>query len=781
MKAIKKIFAVILAALIGVTASVNAFAASSKKTYISDLVAITAKDENDAKAQLEKEGYTLLSGNVNSTLKTGVYLGYKETDNAEEAIRDIAGMNMTGKFSYSDYKAIMEQNRERIKETIDGFTPVIAEFQANYDEGKPSAVAAYKAMNIYKDDDSGKLMGDYLLEYDFSDASEKQMTETFMQANSQIILTIMQQASFAGDDNEDSMIDRLVKTGPDGIAKKYRGIYPTVAKANQAMAAEYGSIAAVIYNDWNSVYDYICETEKTLVTVDEDGNVDVAEGAFETEETDAEKEYGDLEFEEASTALAINVADKVASNAEDTADYVLYNFLNETEYGDGTLLDFFNRPASEVNKEELYPLVDSMSEGQRSQIELSGLRFTLQSAFSDIDSDAEIAEETVETVGGLAESMGVTSIYDGVDRSIFEDGIAFTSAATQHEKLTGESWIAKLTGASDDKSVWLNTMIVSGIVTGALVATCITAALIERYQRAKEAAPLIKAYIRFDNLQMDDDLIRQFRDHEIDTFKSITEFGKKGEEKAISLTWKDVISKEQIRKLQNETLSAEATIHHAYMDAEERLDRYNYYYDETVGNTAYYIKCASFVLLIVAIAFDIYSIYEYVTTPEAAEEAVPHHLMTAAVTPYGEDYVYYQTVKNLKGEAADTNNHEADAKIGWLMLYTTKDKAAGDPILADNLKLQTGSADFREGTSFVHLFNETSALNLTAELYTGVKDSANGTYLVFDRDTSTLIGSAVTNGTAAIIGAGGLAVGAVLGALITKLTGGKKKENPVEA
>ena len=773
----KKILSVILAVIIGVTASVNSFAASAKKTYISDIVAVTAKDEADAKVQLEKDGYKLLANsNVNSSLKTGVYIGYKETDNADEAIRDIAAMNMTGKFNYSDYKAILEQNRETIKETIDGFTPVIAEFQANYDEEKPAAVAAYKAMNVYKDDDSGKLMGDYLLEYDFSDAAEKKMTETFMQANSQIILTIMQQAAFAGDDNEDSMIDRLVKTGPDGIAKKYRGIYPTVAKANQAMAAEYGDTAAVIYNDWNSVYDYICETEKTLVTVDEDGNVDVAEGAFEAEEIDAEEEYGSLEFETASTALALNVADEVASNAEDTTDYVLYNFLNETEYGDGTLLDFFKRPASEVKKEELYPLVDAMSEGQRSQIELSGLRFTLQSAFSDIDSDAEIAEKAVETVGGLAESMGVTSIYDGMDRSIFEDGVAFTSAATEHEKLTGESWLAKLTGASDDKSVWLNTMIVSGIVTGALIATCITAALIERYQRAKEAAPLIKAYIRFDNLQIDDDLIRQFRDHEIETFKSITEFGKKGEEKAISLTWKNAVSKEQIRNLQNETLRAEATIHHAYMDAEERLDRYNDYYDETVGNTAYYIKCASFVLLIVALAFDIYAIYEYVTTPEATEEAIPHHLVSAATTEYGEDYVYYQTVKNLKGEAQDTNNHEADAKIGWLTLYTTKDKAAGDPILADNLKVQTGSASFREGMSFVHLFNETSAINLTSELYTGSKDTANGTYLVFERESSSLlIGSAVTNGTAALIGVGGLAVGAVLGALLTKLAAKKKK------
>lgn len=201
-----------------------------------------------------------------------------------------------------------------------------------------------------------------------------------------------------------------------------------------------------------------------------------------------------------------------------------------------------------------------------------------------------------------------------------------------------------------------------------------------------------------------------------------------------------------------------------------------------VGKVAMVVKWVSFALFAVAFIADIYAVVEYFTADEITEEKIPHHLLSAVNTPYGEDYVYYQTVKNLKGEAADTNNHEADAKIGWLVLYTTKDKAAGDPILADNLKLQTGSTNFKEGTSFVHLFNETAALNLTAELYTGAKDSANGTYLIFDRDASTLIGSAVTNGTAAIIGVGGLAVGAVLGALITKLTGKKKnKEAAAEA
>ena len=760
----KKIIAVVLAVIIGMTASANAFAASAKKTYISDLVAVTAKDESDAKAQLEKAGYKLLAGsNVNSSLKTGVYLGYKETDNADEAITDISGMNMTGKFSYSDYKTIMKQNEERIKETIDGFEPVIAEYQANYEAGKPTALAAYEALNTYKDDDSGKLIGDYLLEYDFSDASNKKMTETFMQANAQIILAIMQQASFAGDDNEDTMIDRLSKLGPNGISKKYNGLYPSVAKANQAMEAEYGDVANEILNDWNSVYQYILDAEKS-VDVDEDGMVTFTDDILEPEEK-TEEDYKDIENEEAKECLeAVDAAADVADVTKNEIDYSFYNLLIMTEYGDGTLLDFFKRSKDEVRKEELYPLVDSMSEGQRSQIKMNGLLLTLESALSDIEEESEEAGETVEKVQNITDTFGEISIYQGVDRSIFEDGVAFTSTATEHETLTGESWFSKL-GIESEKNAWLAAMLVSSFVTVALVGSCITASLVQKAQIKAEQIAVEEANIPYKNAKA----IYEEADKRYNAFSAF--FDRKVETFDV-FEFNDLTASEKANMFQ--------VISNDMQNKREAFEElHEAVADPNVGRTAGIIKCVSFVFLVVMIAVDAYTLYEFLTTPAAVEEAIPHHIMTAAATEFGEEYVYYATVKNLKGEVQDTNNHEADAKIGWLTLYTTKDKAAGNPILAENLRAQTGSTDFKEETAFIHLFNETAALNLTDEVYTGAADKANGTYILFSRDASALVGSAITNGTAALIGAGGLAVGTILGALLAKLAGKKKKETAV--
>ena len=760
----KKILSVILAVVIALTASVNAFAASVKKTYISDIVAITADTENKAEALLIKAGYKMLKNcNVNSTLKTAVYIGYKETENPDEAITDIAGMNMTGKFSYSDYKRIMENNKEQIAQTIDNFLPVIAEYQVNYEAEKPAALAAYKALNVFKDDDSGKLMGDYLLDFDFSDAAEKKMTDTFMQANSQIIVTIMEQASLAGDDEDDTMIDRLQEIGPDGVLEKYTGVYPTVAKAKQAMAAEYGDTAAEIYKDWNSVFQYISETEAELVKENKDGEIELSDDIYQETES---KEIENVSEGANKCLNGMNDAIDTVSATADFSNYSLYNLLNDTEYGDGTLLDFFNRPAGDVKKEEIYPLVEAMSEGQRSQIGMNGLKLTLESAFCSVEGETEEAEGAVETVETVAENMEVISIFEGVDRSVFEDGVAFTSAAAEHEQLTGQSWLGKLTGEKDEEYLWLKTMIVTSVLTGVFLASFIGAYRVASTAQgavntAKEAYDAAsKEVLRMQDF-VDGKLgnASYFRDFQIyDIFEKSADGGQ-------------VMTQEFV-----------AVYNEVYENESNALEAYNRLKNANAGRTANIIKCVSFVMLAIMVVVDAYVVYEYLTAEELQEEKIPHHLMTTATTEYGEDYVYYQTVKNLNGEAADTNNHEADKKIGWLVLYTTKDKAAGDPILADNLKIQTGSTDFKEGTSFVHLFNETAALNLTAELYTGVKDSANGTYLVFDRDTSTLIGSAITNGTAAIIGVGGLAVGAVLGAIIAKLAGKKKnKETAAEA
>ena len=194
--------------------------------------------------------------------------------------------------------------------------------------------------------------------------------------------------------------------------------------------------------------------------------------------------------------------------------------------------------------------------------------------------------------------------------------------------------------------------------------------------------------------------------------------------------------------------------------------------EQSAIRTARITKCVSFALFVITLIADIYFIYEICSRVDPTEEAVPHHLLAAVDAAYGEDYVYYASVKDQNGEAADVNNHEGDKSIGWLVLYQTREKSAGNPILAKNLRVQTGSNSVDEDGAFVHLFDQLGALNLTDPRFTGANDSVNGTYVLFSHDTSAFAGSAISGGALALCAVGGLIVGAVGGVLL----GGHKKK-----
>ena len=626
----KKVLAVILAVVIGLTASVNAFAASAKKTYISDIVAVTAKDEADAKAQLEKDGYKLLANsNVNSSLKTGVYIGYKETDNAEEAITDIAGMNMTGKYSYSDYKTMLQQRNDIISTKMNDIMVSISKFQEGYKEGTEAAKLSFNTINMYIEDDSKQLMGDYLLKFDFSAKAKEDLTKVFMQGNSQIILAILDALSISAEDTDSTLIDRMVNTGVDGVADKYNTAYPTVAKAVRAMNAEYGKDAQVIYDSWESF-------QQIFKNVEENYAVDGKDGEYNTEITE-EIDTDGMDKETAQFAENLAGLSGDIETAYATTEATLYENLKNTEFEDGTLLDFFMQPKESITPADLYFIVDSMNDAQRAQLETVGLVQMLICAYADTENDDKLTKESIETYNGIVDGFEAISVYTSVDRSIFTDGVAFTSAATEHEALYGESWF-------DTKSMTLN---VSNedylkVITYTSIATGFFGAVFLGMQLSY---PVILK-------------LKHINDHKsyLLSVNSINAFG--NEAKLASI-------EKQMNELQQKSR--------------------NYYKSilNTRSTAFLALKWASFVFFVIGLAIDITLIVQYFTVEGIVEEVIPHHIVTAVDTPEGEDYAYYETVKNLKGEAQDTNNHEGDKNIGWLVLFNMK----GTTILAEPMGL----------------------------------------------------------------------------------------------
>ena len=111
MKIRIKLLCFLLSLLMVFTAlPVTAFAAG-KTEYIKDFRLSTAKTEEEAKQWLVDNGYTVLGTNLNKdTKKDPVFLGYKITYDANEAITDIAVMQMGGGYSEGNYQEMIKES-----------------------------------------------------------------------------------------------------------------------------------------------------------------------------------------------------------------------------------------------------------------------------------------------------------------------------------------------------------------------------------------------------------------------------------------------------------------------------------------------------------------------------------------------------------------------------------------------------------------------------------------------------------------------------------------------
>ena len=105
-------------------------------------------------------------------------------------------------------------------------------------------------------------------------------------------------------------------------------------------------------------------------------------------------------------------------------DIAVHDILEKIEYGDGTMLEFFERDKSEFedseNIRELYPIVDSLSGGQLAGLDFISIKDMILMAVTDENGFKEVNMKDVKSA----------SIYQDVNREIYDKGgVALTDAA----------------------------------------------------------------------------------------------------------------------------------------------------------------------------------------------------------------------------------------------------------------------------------------------------------------------------------------------------------------
>ncbi len=504
--------------------------------YLAEVYVGVGKTVDEATRDVESKGYSVLKADgkaadlnqgAGSALKENraVVLGYKTTADPEEAITDLAVMNMNGGYSFSSYAQLMDKYRDsQVRPFIERFMVAVGEYRANAASdsrgNKARAEFARTMLNRIVDDDTGGRLGDLLLEktraevgdaYDGMSAEEKtkhiDLERALMQGNSEVVYLAEQLLSFAADDQPTTWLERLSELGPDGLVTQD----DRPADVESQLASRYQDLAVKLSEGWEDMRaQLVAYAEAQGDASDAQGPGDsggddaqpqdatvpitVVEGEDEADvsnlvhiETPVQAQESGEEMSPADAPQVLAEVNKAMGDMADAADDIadtrtasLYTFLKSKPYGDGSLYDLFARPASEVTGNgisALYPAASCLSEGQAAVLEFLPLPMLLQVGATTGDALADVWVEglgLIETAEGIAD----VSLYQGVNREIFSDVTALTSDAMREDALRRQS-----TGVVDFLSTYKRSALLWG--SSALAAVLVG---VSAYKASRNAA-----------------------------------------------------------------------------------------------------------------------------------------------------------------------------------------------------------------------------------------------------------------------------------------------------
>ena len=791
-------------------------AGNEQNKYISEVKVGMGETSEQASKELLAEGYTILkddSGNYadlnkdagsKSILKEGpnqkiVYLGYKTTSDANDAITDLAVMNMRGGYSFEDYEKLVNDHMDtQIKPFVDRFIATLKEYRENLK--KPQDSANYKRANYYKtllnkltdDDTGGKPLGDLLVnqtKYEMGDEAYNKLSDEekknhcdiltlLMQGNGQAVMLMETQLTKASDSSQSTWIDRFQETSLEKLTETVKKDNPnlTPSEINQELDKRYNDDARKILDKWDAFNE---------ILINYDNAVKAAEEAAKSTPKSTDKTLADKLTDEELVKVASDMYKAEANlvnGSTATEDVVVHDVLDLTEYGDGTMLEFFERDKSEFddteNIRELYPIVDSLTGGQLAGLDFLSIKDMVVMVISDENGfkDVDLSE------------TAPASVYQDVNREIYEKGgVALTDAAMRAKATANEATpafeLSKL-----GVVLWISTA-ASGVAAAGFAAA-------RTRLTAPEKAAIIKRYDTLD-----------------------AEYTKAVNEHVKNQGWsydKQALADDHARLLNqlsdNETKAKQAldqvALSKDYTEAKANFDKAQREFT-LKSNVCKYLSVGFALIGAVLAALSIYTtVTEMMAYYKVDFVPIPKYIVDradiTATDQKGETVMiknqtaYYKAVlcNRTAGSSAfekknyeilkDRNDLNGDVGMQWLSLYSVKYEN-GTPILADSLKLKLGNGDAPEGyTNGIHRFGEKDVVfNLTSKLYC-YNDPSEGTYVYFKNDTSTVkdltaAGSTFSGGSLALGLVGGVLAGCALTLLLLKVDNKKKKNGSATA
>ena len=743
--------------------------AEEEELYLSDLRLIYAEDYSEALDILEDSefaDYELLDENLNEdTGEIGVFLAYKVTTDIEDAITDIAVMQMDGGYREGNYQEMIKQSYSEYKEMGENYLVAIDYFNKAYDAGHYLADIAYRQLNFYYVKTEGitnvpSFEGERIGDIFYSGIEADELATMFMEGNVYALDNIRSLISMGVSYNENG------KTYLDNVAEEAKKF---AADSLIYAGEDYNDLAALIAPTIVTFRDMF----KELEAVEDD--LDYSDD----EDTDLELQY--MEYK------------------------VMAEMMREVEYPtkDSTLYDFCKKYT--LNKEDyssLYPLVAALNEGQVAMTKVAHFYDVVRYSMT-LESNEEIEAALAE----LQEEYGEYpfNIYTGVDRTIYHDTFALTSEAYRADAFTEDGLSAALFG--DD----LAALNIAATVVGS-VGACMLGVGLARYGYLKwgasKANNLLKAQegYAYDSFSSTQDYSGRIGDSSYTSwtpkgatnrfYDNLTQNGYNLDPNFESWRFEDQMN--YLNKFYNNNPNAPyltqfskfngqvnryVNNQSAVMSAKDNAEIATQSLNN--GMNFVYGMCivGGIMMLSSAITLGIGIINYY--NPDYSD--IPTSLVDLIETTDGDRYIKYDVVYEAETReggdyaAADLNAFEAQR---WNALYFTKSYEAGKPLLADEFVVSYRNNVPEEGYTPVHRFGEIICFDLNKynynddqSIYLSVKQSENQKAAV--ADVPELVGSMFS--TNVMVLAGGLGMAAGAGATIGMQKLVRKKKSSTES
>ena len=764
-KLFKSIIATILVVSMLLATSVVAFAASSiQEEYISDLRLIYADTYEDAKLVLTEsklEGYKILNNNLNANSgKTGVWLAYKTTTDINDAITDVAVIQMGGGYNAANYQAMIAQSRGEYEAMGEIYLDAIDYFAEAYDAGNFLAESAYRQLNFYAGLDKYKetKLGDLFID---GVLKKTDLATLFFEGNAKIL------------DNVRSLIAMGVSYNEDGTHYLEK-----VGK----MAEQMGSTIA-----YNKEYNDLSQLIAPVIPVFKNMFEELA--AYEAELNYTDEELTDLEIKYAEYKA---IADR----------------MHAVTYLDGkTLYDFCMEYSVNTNDyTSLYPLAAALNEGQIAMTKVYHYYDVVRYSMSDYPE--EVIDQEISELEKTYKDEPL-NVFLGVDRDIYNQTFALTTAAYRADAYTDSN---SLTDALFGSETWRDTT--KQLAMGALGVGLSVWAIVRTAKGgfgvpAQEAAAMAKNAVKKAEdkaYKLAEELSTETMESWGQTYNDVVEnlytgysmfddkylvenwdkldFGDKINEVKAILTDKYGIlasndEMDAIREISSEYTTKMHDKLHSGLSSAKRSVGLSVYGGRIFTGLLYIAGAASLAYSAVSLYKQIHDHYH----PKYDE--IPMAMVDLVKTVDGDRYIKYDVVLDMKLKdgayhAADLNAFEGER---WNALYYTKNSEAGKPLLAD-FEISNSDNNAGKGYSPVHRFGEVVCYDLNKynfssksdTIFLSIRQSEN---LKSDyADVPDIVGAIIGEGFWALAGCLGVVIGAG-GTILTNsfLKKKKSKEN----